>query len=78
MLTIAGECETGSIMGTSNQRVKVISVDTTGVIDVKIISRELGDEKLERKLMLKIKKFKFANAKISQITVSYPIDFLPS
>ncbi len=48
------------------------------VIDVKIISSELGDKKLERKLVLKIKKFKFANAKVSQITVSYPIDFLPS
>jgi len=48
------------------------------VINVKIISSELGDEKLERKLVLKIKKFKFANARVAQITVSYPIDFLPS
>ena len=48
------------------------------VIKVKIVSSELGDEKLERKLVLKIKKFKFANAKVAQITVSYPIDFLPS
>ena len=48
------------------------------VINVKIVSSELGDEKLERKLVLKIKKFKFANAKVAQITVSYPIDFLPS
>jgi protein TonB len=48
------------------------------VINVKIISSELGDKKLERKLALKIKKFKFADAKVSQITVSYPIDFLPS
>jgi len=48
------------------------------VIKVKIVSSELGDEKLERKLVLKIKKFKFANARVAQITVSYPIDFLPS
>ena len=48
------------------------------VIKVKIISSELGDKKLERKLVLKIKKFKYTNAKVSQITVSYPIDFLPS
>jgi len=33
------------------------------VIKVIIVSSELGDEKLERKLVLKIKKFKFANAK---------------
>jgi len=43
----------------------------------KIISSELGDEKLERKLLLKIKKFKFANANVAEITVTYPIDFLP-
>lgn len=56
-----------------------LTIDPNGtVIDVKIISSELGDEKLERKLVLKIRKFKFANAKVSQITVSYPIDFLPS
>ncbi len=48
------------------------------VIKVKIISSELGDKKLERKLVLKIKQFKFTNAKVSQVTVSYPIDFLPS
>jgi protein TonB len=48
------------------------------VIKVRIISSELGDKKLERKLVLKIKKFKFASAKVSQVTVSYPIDFLPS
>jgi TonB family protein len=48
------------------------------VIAVKILSSELGDEKLERKLELKIKKFKFAKANVAEITVTYPIDFLPS
>ncbi len=48
------------------------------VIAVKILSSELGDKKLERKIELKIKKFKFANAKVAEITVTYPIDFLPS
>ena len=43
----------------------------------RIISSELGDEKLERKLLLKIKKFKFASADVAEITVTYPIDFLP-
>ncbi len=56
-----------------------LTIDPNGtVIRVKIISSELGDEKLERKLALKIKKFKFAKANVSQVTVSYPIDFLPS
>jgi len=56
-----------------------LTIEPNGnVIRVKIISSELGDEKLERKLALKIKKFKFAKANVSQVTVSYPIDFLPS
>jgi len=54
-------------------------IDPDGrVIKVTIVSSELGDEKLERKLQLKIKKFKFSRADVPQVTVSYPIDFLPS
>jgi TonB family protein len=48
------------------------------VIAVKILSSELGDKKLERKIELKIKKFKFTKANVAEITVTYPIDFLPS
>ena len=48
------------------------------VTSVKIISSELGDKKLERKLELRIKKFKFASSNVAEITVTYPIDFLPS
>ncbi len=49
------------------------------VTSVRILSSELGDEKLERKLVLKIRKFKFASrANVAEITVTYPIDFLPS
>lgn len=48
------------------------------VTSVNILSSELGDEKLERKLVLKIKKFKFTKANVAEITVTYPIDFLPS
>jgi TonB family protein len=43
-----------------------------------VLSSELGDEALERKLLLKIKKFKFSKANVAAITVTYPIDFLPS
>ncbi len=54
-------------------------IDPDGrVIKVTIVSSELGDEILERKLVLKIKKFKFSRADVPQVTVSYPIDFLPS
>jgi len=48
------------------------------VTAVRILSSELGDEALERKLELRIKKFKFAAANVAEITVTYPIDFLPS
>lgn len=48
------------------------------VTAVNILSSELGDKTLERKLMLKIKKFKFSSSNVAEITVTYPIDFLPS
>jgi len=43
-----------------------------------LISSELGHKKLEKRLISKIKKFKFTNKKVPAITVNYPIDFLPS
>ena len=48
------------------------------VTGARILSSELDDPALERKLLLKIKRFKFSNAKVAEITVTYPIDFLPS
>ena len=48
------------------------------VTAAKVQSSELGDETLERKLIAKIKKFKFSNTDTREITVTYPIDFLPS
>ena len=63
----------------SGQVVVELTIAPDGsVSDVRIISSELGDEALERKLILKIKKFKFKNANYAEITVTYPIDFLPS
>ena len=48
------------------------------VVSVNILSSELGDAALERKLVLKIKRFKFSQANVAEIIVTYPIDFLPS
>jgi TonB family protein len=48
------------------------------VTQVNIVSSELGDEDLERKLALRIKRFKFSKANVAEVTVTYPIDFLPS
>ena len=56
-----------------------LTIEPSGVVsDVKIVSSELADKSLERKLVLKIKKFKFTKANVARITVTYPIDFLPS
>ncbi len=61
------------------QVVLEITINPDGSVKAaKILSSELGDDKLERKLLLKIKKFKFARSNVNEITVTYPIDFLPS
>ena len=63
----------------SGQVVVELTISPSGTVTaVKILSSELGDEKLERKLVIKIKKFKFTKANVAEITVTYPIDFLPS
>lgn len=43
-----------------------------------IISSELGNKKLEKRLISKIKKIKFANKKVKTFIVTYPINFFPS
>ncbi len=48
------------------------------VVKVKIISSELKDAKLERRLLNRIKQFNFGAQKVEQVTVTYPIEFLPS
>jgi len=48
------------------------------VISAKIVSSELGDAKLERRLLRRIKQFNFGAQKVEKITVIYPIEFLPS
>ncbi len=56
-----------------------LTIDPSGVVSkVTILSSELNDKKLEKKLVLKIRKFKFAKANVTKISVTYPIDFLPS
>jgi len=48
------------------------------VIKCIILSSELGHKKLEKRLVSKIKKFKFSTKKGDVFIVTYPIDFLPS
>lgn len=48
------------------------------VVNCRIVSSELKSPALESKLVARIKLFRFAAKDVSQVTVSYPIDFLPS
>lgn len=48
------------------------------VTNIKIVSSELNDSKLEAGLLRRIKGFNFGAEKVEQVTVTYPIDFLPS
>lgn len=48
------------------------------VTKARILSSELNNKKLERKLIARVKLFKFKPGNSIQVTVKYPIDFLPS
>ncbi|HID50024.1 MAG TPA: TonB family protein [Chromatiales bacterium] len=48
------------------------------VVQCRIVSSELNDPDLERKLVARVKLFRFAAKDVERITVTYPIDFLPS
>ncbi len=44
----------------------------------RIISSELNAKRFERRLVLKVKTFRFEKKNVATVTVTYPIDFLPS
>lgn len=48
------------------------------VLNCKIVSSELNNPQLEKKLISRIKLFKFPRRDVDKAVVSYPIDFLPS
>lgn len=48
------------------------------VIKCKVLSSELNNPNLERKLIARVKLFRFKPSNVEQIVVKYPIDFLPS
>ncbi len=48
------------------------------VVKCRILSSELNSPKLERKLVARVKLFKFKTSNAQQIVIKYPIDFLPS
>jgi TonB family protein len=48
------------------------------VLDCRIVSSELRNPELERKLVARIKQFDFGAKAVDTMVVTYPIDFLPS
>jgi TonB family protein len=48
------------------------------VTDLRIVSSELKSAELERKLLARIKQFDFGAKDVDAITVTWPVDFLPS
>ena len=48
------------------------------VSNVRIVSTELNDPALERRLVERVKFFKFKSSSVEPVTVTFPIEFLPS
>jgi hypothetical protein len=48
------------------------------VVDLRIVSSELKASDLERKLLARIKQFDFGAKDVDAITITWPVDFLPS
>ena len=56
-----------------------LTIAPTGeVTDCKVLSSELKDEELERKLVARIKMFHFDDKDVEIITTTKPIDFFPA
>lgn len=89
-ITIVMDKNKGSIFAVYNRQLRrnpglegrvvlEITIAPSGrVTKVKIVSSELNDKKLERKLMARIKLFNFGAKKVDTVTVTYPLEFFPS
>jgi TonB family protein len=48
------------------------------VTDLRVVSSELHDSELERKLLARIRQFDFGAKDVERMVISWPVDFLPS
>lgn len=65
--------------GLKGKIVLEITIAPSGkVIKVRIKSSELNDPKLESRLVARIKRFNFGSNSVEEVTVLFPIEFLPS
>lgn len=56
-----------------------LTINSAGkVVRCKIISSELGSKSLERRLVARVKSFRFSAKNVATVTVTMPIDLLPS
>lgn len=56
-----------------------LTISPSGTVTAaKIVSSQLGNETLERKIIARVKLMKFAAKDVDTVTVNYPIDFFPS
>lgn len=56
-----------------------LTIDASGkVVKCKIISSELGSKSLEQRLVSRVKSFRFSSKNVATVTVTMPIDLLPS
>ena len=56
-----------------------LTIDADGsIIRCEVLSSELNDPDLERKLVSRVKMFRFEAKDVGTITVTKPIDFFPS
>jgi len=65
--------------GLKGRLVLEITISPDGsVSNVRIVSTELNDPALERRLVERVKFFKFKSSSVEAVTVTFPIEFLPS
>ena len=56
-----------------------LTIDPSGTVSFcEIVSSELNDDELERKLVQRVKLFKFESKNVEAITTTKPIDFFPA
>ena len=56
-----------------------LTIAPTGkVTKIIVVTSELNDKSLESRLLKRIKQFDFGAQAVEQVTVTYPVEFLPS
>lgn len=57
---------------------KITIAPSGKVLNATVLSSDLGDKSLEFKIATRVKLFNFGAKDVAEITISYPIDFLPA